>query len=228
MGVEVDLTTVYVMRHGEVHNPEGLLYGRMPGFNLSEHGQSMAKTVAEWFLEKDVDITLVVSSPLERAVQSATPTAQAYNLEIQTNPDLIEADNHFAGLPVNRDRSVFLHPQNLPAYRNPFRPSWGEPYKEIVKRMVRAVKQAKQQANGHAALLVSHQLPIWELRRFVEGKTLWHDPRKRQCSLASLTAITFADDTIISLAYYEPAAEILKDASDMTPGDSVAATHLGQ
>ena len=44
---------------------------------------------------------------------------------------------------------------------------------------------------GHEALCVSHQLPIWTLRRFVEGKRLWHDPRRRQCSLASVTSLVF-------------------------------------
>jgi broad specificity phosphatase PhoE len=62
---------------------------------------------------------------------------------------------------------------------------------------------------GHEAVIVSHQLPIWVTRLAVEGRRLWHDPRKRECSLASLTTFTYEDDAIVSVAYSEPAADLL-------------------
>ena len=57
--------TVHLLRHGEVHNPEGVLYGRLPGYRLSDEGHAMAKKAAEWFADKDV--VQLISSPLERA-----------------------------------------------------------------------------------------------------------------------------------------------------------------
>ena len=58
-------TVVHLLRHGEVHNPEGVLYGRIPDYHLSNLGQEMAQRIAE--VTADRDITYVVSSPLERA-----------------------------------------------------------------------------------------------------------------------------------------------------------------
>ena len=71
--------------------------------------------------------------------------------------------------------------------------------------MLGAVHRARELAEGHEAVCVSHQLPIWTLRRFVEGKRLWHDPRRRQCSLASVTSLVFNGAELTHLAYSEPA-----------------------
>jgi len=99
---------------------------------------------------------------------------------------------------------------------NPFRPSWGEAYREQVARMLAAVTAARDAALGHEAVVVSHQLPIWVARQALEGKRLWHDPRRRQCSLASLTSVTWADDRV-RIAYTEPALDLLPDARSV-PG----------
>ena len=72
-----------------------------------------------------------------------------------------------------------------------------------------ALEAAREQAEGHEALCVSHQLPIWTLRRFVEKQRLWHDPRKRQCGLASLTSFHFTGTRITGIGYAEPAAHLV-------------------
>ena len=71
--------------------------------------------------------------------------------------------------------------------------------------MLGAVHAARNAAEGREALCVSHQLPIWTLRRYLEGKRLWHDPRRRQCSLASLTSLVFDDEELVDIVYSEPA-----------------------
>jgi broad specificity phosphatase PhoE len=58
-------------------------------------------------------------------------------------------------------------------------------------------------------VLVSHQLPIWVTRCQVEGRRLWHDPRSRECSLASLTSFTYRGDEIVAVTYSEPARDLL-------------------
>ncbi len=93
--------------------------------------------------------------------------------------------------------------------RNPFRPSWGEPYPEVVARMRLAMRDAAEHAAGHEAVIVSHQLPIWMARRDVEGRRLTHDPRHRECALASITSFTYLDGRIVSVTYSEPAADLL-------------------
>lgn len=220
-------TTIHLMRHGEVHNPEGVLYGRLPGYHLSALGSRMAQQVADVLTASGHDLTHVITSPLERACETAAPTAEAFGLAPTTDTRLIEADNRFEGLAVNRDRRVLARPEYWPLYLNPLRPSWGEPYRDIVTRMRGAVASALATAKGHEALLVSHQLPVWSMRLFLEGRPLAHDPRRRQCSLASLTSLTFEDSTLVGLAYWEPAGDLLRQAHDMVPGASAAAHAVG-
>nr|WP_208407021.1 histidine phosphatase family protein [Amycolatopsis granulosa] len=192
-----------MLRHGEVHNPDGILYGRLPGFHLSERGRRQALTVAEAVAAHD--ITYVVSSPLQRAQETAAPIAAAHRLDVQSDERLIEAGNAFEGQKVSVGDGALRQPRHWSKLRNPFQPSWGEPYREIAHRMLAAVQRARGKAEGHEALCVSHQLPIWTLRRFLEAKPLWHDPRRRQCSLASLTSLVFHGEELVKIVYSEPA-----------------------
>ncbi|MDO5726798.1 MAG: histidine phosphatase family protein [Bowdeniella nasicola] len=216
-------TTIHLMRHGEVDNPEGILYGRMPGFHLSELGVTMATRVAKVLADGGHDVVFVGASPLERAQESAAPSARAYGLPVHTFSGLIEADNDFAGLDVNSSRALLAHPKYWWRYRNPLRPSWGESYRDQVTRMVGVIREVLHtHARGGEALLVSHQLPIWVTRLFLERRNLAHDPRNRQCALASLTTLTFDDARLVGLAYWEPAGDLLTAAADMVPGTSAA------
>lgn len=217
------LSVVHLMRHGEVDNPQGVLYGRLPGYHLTERGHEMARAVAQQFVDTNADIRTVIASPLERAQETAAPTAEAYGLPVLSDPDLIEAGNMFEGERVNANRLALAHPRNLSRYVNPARPSWGEPYVEIQKRMTRAVRNALTHVpDGGEVLLVSHQLPIWVERLFLEGRPYLHDPRHRQTALASLTSLHFLGTTLVGLTYDEPAAEIVAQAADMVPGRSGA------
>jgi len=204
-------TTLHLLRHGEVHNPTGVLYGRLPGYALSERGHLMAERIASHVADRD--ITVVVASPLQRALETAVPIAAALGLEITTDARLLEAENKFEGLTFGVGDGSLRHPRLWPLLRNPFRPSWGEPYREQVDRVLLAVAAAREQARGHEALLVSHQLPIWVTRRALSGHRLWHDPRRRECSLASLTSLLFDDERLVGIHYSEPAADLLPGAS---------------
>ena len=202
-----NLTVVHVVRHGEVHNPDGVLYGRAPGYHLSELGRKMADRVAEHLAGRD--ITYVVASPLERAQETATPIAKAHGLDLAVDERLIEAANVFAGKKFGVGDGALRKPANWKYLTNPFRPSWGEPYVEQVVRMMAALGAARDAARGHEAVCVSHQLPIWIVRSFAERRRLWHDPRRRQCTLASLTSFTYDGDEIVSVGYSEPAIDLV-------------------
>ena len=82
-------TRVHVMRHGEVHNPEGILYGRLPGYQLSERGRAQAQAVADALAGND--IVAVIASPLQRAQETAAPIAGTHGLIIGTDDELIRA-----------------------------------------------------------------------------------------------------------------------------------------
>ena len=208
----VAVTTVHLLRHGEVYNPDGVLYGRLPGFRLSELGERQAQAAADWLAGRDV--RHLVSSPLERARQTAQPLAAATGLEVAIDDGLIEADNHLQGRPVAGGKGLFTDVSNWKYFRNPFRPSWGEPYAQIAARVLAAARVARDAAAraGGEAVCVSHQLPIVCARRSVEGLRLYHDPRRRQCSLASVTSLTFDGDTVVRVEYAEPAAALPKGA----------------
>jgi broad specificity phosphatase PhoE len=205
-----ELTVVHLLRHGEVHNPDKILYGRLPGYRLSTTGEAMALAAAEWFADKDV--AHLVSSPLERAQQTAQPVAKTLGLSVTIDERLIEAGNAFEGLRVGVGDGALRAPRHWWKLRNPFRPSWGEPYVEIAARMLAAVEAARDAARGHEAVLVSHQLPIWTLRLHVEGRRYAHDPRRRQCGLASVTSVTYDGDHIRGVSYAEPAGATDPDA----------------
>ncbi|MFL6241098.1 MAG: histidine phosphatase family protein [Actinomycetes bacterium] len=197
------LTTVHLVRHGEVENPSGVLYGRLPGFVLSTSGASMAAAAAKALAARDV--ALVCSSPLDRAIETAEPIAAAHELALATDERLIEPWNIFEGLTFGVGDGSLLRPSHWPQLRNPFRPSWGEPYAEVAARVLAAITDARDKAAGREAVLVSHQLPIWVARRALEGRRLWHRPDRRLCALASVTSVVYCGDDVLRIEYREPA-----------------------
>jgi broad specificity phosphatase PhoE len=200
-------TIVHMLRHGEVYNPDKVLYGRLAGYKLSELGVQMAKAAAQALADRDV--TYLVASPLERAQQTAEPFAAQSKLPINIDERLIESANLFEGKRVAAGEGALRNPRYWYLLRNPFTPSWGEAYEAVAQRMYAALMAAREAAEGHEAVCVSHQLPIWTLRRRLEHKRLWHDPRRRQCALASLTSFHFEDVRLVGIEYTEPAAHLI-------------------
>lgn len=200
-------TTVHLLRHGEVHNPDGILYGHLEGFPLSRTGHEMAQRAADALADRDV--VHLVASPLERARQTADPLARRLGLDVRIDPRVGEAGSRLEGLRLAGAERVLRTPAAWRHLWNPFRPSWGEPYVEVVARMRSAVEDARDAARGHEAVLVSHQLPIWTTALHLQGRPLVHHPRRRRCTLASITSLEFAGDELTSLTYSEPAADLL-------------------
>ena len=204
-------TVVHLLRHGEVHNPRKVLYGRLPGYRLSELGLTMAERAATYLTGRD--LVAVVSSPMERAQQTAAPIAAAFGLPVSIDERLNEATNRFEGRTVGVGDGALRDPRSWPLLYDPFTPSWGEPYRQVAHRMLAAVEAARDASAGHEAVLVSHQLPIWVARLAAEQRRLWHDPRRRQCSLASLTSFHYRDGVLTSISYAEPSADLLPRAN---------------
>ncbi|NUS72219.1 MAG: histidine phosphatase family protein [Corynebacteriales bacterium] len=200
-------TVVHVIRHGEVDNPTGIIYGRMSGFHLSETGQQMAKLAAESLADRD--ITHVFSSPLERALETAEPFSQQFGLPVEIDERLIEPENNFEGERFSVGDGALRRPKSWWALRNPVTPSWGEPYALVRARMFASLYRARDEAVGHEAVCISHQLAIEVLRRAATGRRLWHNPRNRMCTLASVTSFVFSGDTVVDVQYAEPAIELV-------------------
>jgi broad specificity phosphatase PhoE len=159
------------------------------------------------------DLVHLVSSPLERALETAVPIAELTGLAIDQDERLTEAANSFEGHQVAGGQGKeLLHPRYWPRYWNPLRPSWGEPYEHIAERVMAAVEDARRAAEDHEAVCVTHQLPIVVATRRARGERLWHDPRRRRCSLGSVTSLVFAGRQIARVEYAEPAGETPRGA----------------
>lgn len=198
-------TLIHLVRHGEVFNPDHVLYGRIPGFGLSDLGKRMAQAAAD--SKVGHPITRLYASPLQRAQESAAPWSKAFGLPIITEDRIIEPWNDFEGTAGFGARTL-RQPSSWKMLRNPFKPSWGEPFTEIATRMMAAIEDAwAATAEGEVAL-VSHQLPIWMVHRHLAGERLFHDPRKRRCALSSITTLTRAGDRFVEVDYQDPAKDL--------------------
>jgi broad specificity phosphatase PhoE len=198
-----DTTVIHLLRHGEVDNPQGIIYGRLPGYHLSANGRAMAEAAADYFAERAV--VALFSSPLERAQETARPVAERLGLPIVTDNRLTESWNHFEGLKFGVGDGSLRHPEHWRHLANPLRPSWGEPYRDVAVRMESMMETAREAAIGQEAVCVTHQLPIWVARRAAEGRRLWHNPAVRECALGSVTSFTYNGDRLVGVSYTVPA-----------------------
>jgi broad specificity phosphatase PhoE len=196
-----EITVVHLLRHGEVHNPDHVLYGRLSGYHLSANGQLMAAAAADFFDGRPV--ASVFASPLERAQETAKPVAERLGLTITTDDRLIESGNVLEGKSVSL-ASLAMNPLNWRYLWNPIQPSWGEPYTKVVARVRQVIDHAREAGRGREAVCVSHQLPIWVSRLAAEHKRLWHNPNTRECALGSVTSLTFDGDVLTGVSYAVP------------------------
>jgi len=203
---------IHLVRHGEVFNPDGILYGRIPGYHLSELGHQMAAVAADSLAGRPV--TALYASPLQRAQESAAPWSARFELPIVTEDRIIEPHNWFEGRKFEFPGAL-KHPSAWPKLINPFKPSWGEPFVSVEARMLAAVEDAWKAADSGEVVMVSHQMPIVMVARSVKKMRLAHDPRKRRCTLSSITTLAREGDRFIEVNYQEPAAELLAKSVDL-------------
>jgi broad specificity phosphatase PhoE len=203
---------IHLVRHGEVFNPDHVLYGRLENFGLSELGKQMAKAAADSKIGHP--ITRLYASPLQRAQESAAPWSTNFGLDIITDDRLIEPWNLFEGT-AGFGAKALRNPRVWPKLRNPFQPSWGEPYTSIAARMLEVIESAWSATESGEVALVSHQLPIWMVHRKLAGERLFHDPRRRRCSLSSITTLMKDSGTFVEVDYQDPAAALQSSAIDL-------------
>jgi broad specificity phosphatase PhoE len=225
---------VHLVRHGEVFNPDGILYGRLAGFGLSKLGHTMAQAAADELVARSRPVSALRVSPLQRTRESSAPIATAFTLDPVIDDRIIEPTNRFEGTVMRR---AVKKPVNWPYLVNPVRPSWGEPYRSIEKRMLAAIDDAFESVESGDVVLVSHQLPIWVAHLSVAGERFPHNPRKRRCALSSVTSFERILHTpeprqprpgeeapaapttpvlrLIEVGYVEPAASLQATATDV-------------
>jgi broad specificity phosphatase PhoE len=194
---------VHLVRHGEVNNPDGVLYERLPNFGLTPYGRTLAESALRHVPAGSISALIV--SPLQRARESMEPWERATGLTAAVDERVIEPWNEFRGLRLNGGRTLLSRPDLWRHLVNPFRPSWGEPYRDIAARMLAAMRDAVDSVDGGDVVIVSHQLPIWMVQRAMSDKPLAHIPSARRCSLSSVTSFQVHPADFVEFDYREAA-----------------------
>ncbi len=211
---------VHLVRHGEVFNPDRVLYGRLPNFGLSERGVLMAEAAAAHIGALNRPISALISSPLQRTQESAAPVAKLLGLTPVIDERIIEPTNVFEGKRMRGPDSALRDPSNWKYLRNPWRPSWGEDYRSIASRMLAAMTDAVTSTEAGDIVMISHQLPIMTVHRALANQSFMNDPRRRRCALSSITTCEWRDETFtergsIEVGYADPAAPLSDGAIDV-------------
>jgi broad specificity phosphatase PhoE len=194
--------TIHLVRHGEVENPKGLIYGRLPGYNLSERGMKQAREAGQHLAGRRLGA--IWSSPLERAQETAAAiSAHHPSVEVVVDRRLIESETTLEGV-GNTLLAFARSPRHWWKLRNPWRPSWGESFMEIRARMVDAVTDAVAAADGMEVAVVSHQTPILVARLALARRTTPPWLARLPCQTGSVTTLVVEDGRAIRGDYFVP------------------------
>ena len=195
--------TIHLVRHGEVENPKGIIYGRLPGFHLSERGQRQAEAAADHLAERNV--SAVWASPLERAQETAKAIAARHELELVTDERLLETDSSQLQGVGRRAIDILLSPRTWWHLRNPWTPSWGESFADVRARMLDAIKDAIDSNPGNEVVIVSHQTPVIVARLSLARSRVPPWIGVTPCHTGSVTTIELNEGVVVSASYFSPA-----------------------
>lgn len=226
-------TTIHFVRHGEVDNPNHVLYERLSGFHLSARGVRMAQATAKYIatVPQMRGITAIYSSPLERTRETAREienalrniadsayvkahcdedSAQSQESDIILDKRLIEAGNNFRGKRIGYGEGTLWKNNNWKLVANLWKPSWGESYRSIATRVGDFVREQVRKHPGEQIVAVTHESPIWSYRHLLETGHAEHNMLLRHTALASITSITYDCETlrVLSITYVDPAGRV--------------------
>lgn len=226
-------TTIHFVRHGEVDNPNHVLYERLSGFHLSARGVRMAQATAKYIatVPQMRGITAIYSSPLERTRETAREienalrdiadsayvkahcdedSAQSQESDIILDKRLIEAGNNFRGKRIGYGEGALWKNNNWKLVANLWKPSWGESYRSIATRVGDFVREQVRKHPGEQIVAVTHESPIWSYRHLLETGHAEHNMLLRHTALASITSITYDCETlrVLSITYVDPAGRV--------------------
>jgi broad specificity phosphatase PhoE len=198
-------TRVYVIRHADVENPHRLLYGHLPGFQLSALGRAQAAALGEKLAT--AGIKRIVHSPLARA----TETAQIINSGL-SEPAIMEVD------PELREADFSRYLQGLPYWQIPLRrPLWfvhkarrglvpgDESVENLGGRVRDVVQRVARDHPGETAAVVSHADPIQAAWILLDGRA--HNERemyRKAVDKAVILVVELEGDTPVSWEYVPP------------------------
>lgn len=158
-------TTIYFIRHGEVYNPDNIIYGRLPNFGLSDHGEKQIEETANFLLDKHIDV--IYSSPLKRAKQTAEIIRAKLSIPtIHISEQILEIKTSYEGRKFSD-----LDELQSEVYLKPLSPS-DETIVQIAARMEGFLKEMIETYSGKQIVVVSHGDPIMILKAIIEKNSL--------------------------------------------------------
>ena len=162
-------TTIWLARHGEVHNPSNVLYGRLPRVRLTREGRRQARALADFLRPRP--LVAIYSSPMLRARRTAAAVLEAHPelQRVRIDKDLLEVRSAWQGEPL-----ASLEQIDWDFYTNPRDPG-DESLRAIHDRMQRWLQRVLRRHAGSEVLGVSHGDPILILVGTLRGLQL--DPR---------------------------------------------------
>ncbi len=196
--------TIHLVRHGLVENPMGVIYGRLPGYNLSEVGLRQAKAAAEHLTS--ASLRAVWSSPLERAQETAHEIAGRHGLPTVLDDRALESATTLEG--VGRTiASLLRSPRSWWQFRNPMKPTWGESFSQVRARMLEVVEDALAAVDGGEVVLVSHQTPIQVARLALAQRSVPPWLGSHPCATGSVSSLVLEEGRVVSARYFVPRVE---------------------
>jgi broad specificity phosphatase PhoE len=194
--------TIYLLRHGEVYNPDNILYGRMPNFYLSDNGRKQAQAAAEYLRDKPLEA--IYASPMERAQETAQFVAKPHGLSVVTDERINESHTPFDGTPHSElEKTAWdIYTGNQPPY---------ELLADMRQRALDFVQEKRAQHAGGSFAMVSHGDVVVTLFMWVMGK----DPNdagrgqlealglaEQYPATASISTLVFANDDVDAVPSY--------------------------
>lgn len=157
------MTNIYFVRHGKVHNPQNIFYGRLPRMRLAELGKEQIQESSTYF--QNIPITKIYSSNLLRARQSAAILSESIGCDDLSRTNLItEIDSYMEGKPFEFGKaSRFDH------YFSPERKPENESMTEIRDRMLKFVKRSAKRHPDENIIAIGHGDTLMILRAYLQG-----------------------------------------------------------
>ena len=200
-------TIVHVMRHGEVHNPDKILYGRLPDYHLSDRGRAQAQAVADWLARPRHRLRGRLAAGA-RAGDRGTDRGAPAACPSTPTTTCIESLNIFQGQRVSPGDGALRDPRNWWHLRNPRTPSWGEPYAEIADADDGRAAPGPDQGGRPRGGVRQPSAARRDAAAGDDGQAACITSRTRRlCNLASLTSFYFHGDTYVGWGYAELAGQ---------------------
>ena len=163
---------LHLIRHGEVDNPDHVVYARLPGFGLSARGRDQAAAAAKYLIRRP--ILAIWSSPLQRALETAGIIAARFQLPVRIHRELTEW--HFADgwAGVAWDELPTERPGQLERYLDsPWDLDFGEEtLVQLADRIAGVATELDRRYPEGDVILVSHQDPVQAGRLRLTGRDL--------------------------------------------------------